>query len=106
MIKMIIVDDQVILRESLKLILEQDKEIEVVGCAGNGSEAAKLCDRFSPDIVLMDLMMPEADGIEGTKLIKTKNPSIKVLVLTTFNDTINVSNALNNGADGFILKDI
>jgi len=107
MIKVLIADDQLILRESLKFIIEQDAEIEVVGCAGNGSEAFKLCEKLLPDIVLMDIIMPECDGIEGTRLIKGKfNDSIKVIVLTTFNDEDNVSKSMNSGADGYILKDI
>lgn len=106
MIRMIIVDDMVIFRESLKFIMEQDSEIKVIGCAGNGKEAADLCDKLEPDLVLMDLMMPEYDGVEGTKLIKSKSKNIKILILTTFNDSINVSNALRNGADGYILKEV
>lgn len=106
MIKVVIADDQVILRESLKFIIEQDSEIQVSGCAGNGREALKLCDQLIPNIVLMDIMMPGCDGVEGTKLIKEKYNSIKVLILTTFNDDENISKALKNGADGYILKDI
>lgn len=106
MIKLILVDDMVIFRESLKFIMEHDSEIEVVGCAGNGKEAAELCAQLSPDLVLMDLMMPECDGVEGTKLIKDINEKIKVLILTTFNDNLNVSGALKNGADGYILKEV
>ena len=106
MIKVIIVDDQVILRESLKYIIEQDAEIQVLGFAGNGREALKLCDEVLPDVVLMDIMMPGSTGIEGTRLIKEKYRSIKVLVLTTFNDDENITKALQNGADGYVLKDI
>lgn len=106
MIKTIIIDDQIILRESLKFILEQDKEIEVVACGGNGKEALEFCDTLSPDLVIMDLSMPICDGVEGTKLIKSRNKSIKVLILTTFDDNKNVSEALKNGADGYVLKDI
>lgn len=106
MIKAIIVDDQVILRESLKLIVEQDSEIKVVGLGGNGKEALTLCDQLVPDVVLMDIMMPGCDGVEGTKLIKSKYNSTKVIILTTFNDEENISKALKNGADGYVLKDI
>lgn len=106
MIKILIVDDMVIFRESLRFIMEQDEEISVIGCAGNGEEAAKLCEKLSPDLVLMDLMMPVCDGVEGTKLIKSRHKDIKVLVLTTFNDNIHVSNALKNGADGYVLKEV
>ncbi len=106
MIKVIIADDQLILRESLKFIIEQDDEIEVLDCVANGYEALSQCEQLAPDIVLMDIMMPECDGIEGTRLIKEKFKDIKVLVLTTFNDDQNISKAINNGADGYILKDI
>lgn len=107
MIKVVIADDQLILRESLKFIIEQDNEIEVLGCAGNGYEALSQCEQLVPDIVLMDIMMPECNGIEGTRLIKEKfKDAIKVLVLTTFNDDENISKSINYGADGFILKDI
>lgn len=106
MINVIIADDQVILRESLKFIIEQDSDIKVVGLAGNGKEAYSLCEKLNPDAVLMDIMMPECDGIEGTKLIKSKYKSIKIIILTTFNDEQNVSEAIKNGADGYMLKDI
>ncbi len=106
MIKLIIADDMVIFRESLKFIMEQDEDISVLKCAGNGKEAWELCKELSPDLVLMDLAMPECDGVEGTKLIKSTDPSIKVLVLTTFNDDLNVSRALANGADGYVLKEV
>jgi DNA-binding NarL/FixJ family response regulator len=106
MIRIIIVDDQIILRESLKFIVEQDSEINVVALGGNGKEALALCDKHHPDVVLMDIMMPDCNGVEGTKLIKAKYNSIKVIILTTFNDEENISQALKNGADGYVLKDI
>ncbi|MCX7922218.1 MAG: response regulator transcription factor [Clostridia bacterium] len=106
MIKVLIVDDQLILKESLKYIIEQDNDIEVVGCAENGKAALQMCDKFLPDVVLMDIMMPVCDGVEGTKLIKRKHSSIKVIILTTFSDDANISKALENGADGYILKEI
>ena len=83
MIKVLIVDDQIILRESLKFIIEQDTDINVVGLAGNGAEAFSLCGKLKPDVVLMDIMMPDCDGVEGTRLIKSKYESIKVIILTT-----------------------
>ncbi|TYQ17812.1 UNVERIFIED_CONTAM: LuxR family two component transcriptional regulator [Acetivibrio alkalicellulosi] len=106
MINVLIVDDQTIIRDSLKYIIEQDNEIKVVACANNGKHALKLCDKFKPDIVLMDIMMPICDGVEGTRLIKSKYSKIKVLILTTFNDDDNISKALLHGADGYILKDV
>lgn len=99
-------DDQSILREGIKKILEQDKDIKVVGCAKNGKEALKLCQQFMPHVVLMDIEMPKCDGVEGTKLIKTMFSNIKVVMLTVFNDDERIQNALNYGADGYLLKDI
>ena len=72
MIKVVLVDDQPILREGIKKLLEQDKEIRVVGCAGNGRAALKLCQQFLPHVVLMDVEMPICDGVEGTRLIKAR----------------------------------
>jgi DNA-binding NarL/FixJ family response regulator len=106
MIKVVLVDDQLIYREGIKIILEQDKEIEVVGYAHNGKAALEVCERLSPDVVLMDVVMPEYDGVEGTRLIKEKFRETKVVMLTTFGDEEKVLNALNYGADGFIWKDV
>lgn len=104
MIKTVIAEDQVILRESLKRLIEQDSEIAVIGCAGNGREALELCRIYHPDMVLMDIVMPGCDGVEGTRLIKESFPTVKVLILTTFDDDKNIAKALHNGADGYILK--
>lgn len=104
MIKVIIADDQIMLSESLKLIIEQDSDIKVVGLAQDGIEALKLCDETMPDIVLMDLRMPNCDGIESTAAIKKKYPTIKILVLTTFNDEESINKVMKNGADSYILK--
>ncbi|MFZ5987279.1 MAG: response regulator transcription factor [Bacillota bacterium] len=101
-----IVDDMVILRESLKYVIEQDSNIKVVGTCGNGKEALEACEKLNPDLVLMDLMMPVCDGAEGTRLIKSKFKNIKIIILTTFKDEENVSKALRNGADGYVLKDV
>lgn len=106
MIKVLLVDDQAILREGIKRILEQDKDIKVVGCAENGKRALILCQQLMPDVVLMDIEMPICDGVEGTRLIKTKFKNIKVVILTVFNDDDRIQSALSNGADGYILKDI
>lgn len=106
MIKVIITDDSLILRNGLKTILEQDEEINVIGCTENGKEALELCQKELPDLVLMDIRMPICDGIEGTKLIKEYNQSVKVLVITTFEDEEYLKKVLSNGADGYVLKDI
>lgn len=94
------------LRESIKFIIEQEEDLKVVGCAKDGMEALELCDSLHPDIVLMDIVMPVCDGIEGTRLIKAKHSKIKIIVLTTFHDDENISRVLKNGADGYVLKDV
>lgn len=106
MINVIIVDDQSIIREGIKYIIEQDPDINVLECAGNGEEALRLCDEYAPDLVLMDLVMPGCDGVDGTRLIKAKYSLIKIIILSTFNDTEKIIKALNNGADGYVLKDM
>jgi len=106
MIRTIIADDQLLLREMLKAMLLQDKEIEVLGCTGNGIEAINLCRLYRPDIILMDIRMPEMDGLKALSSIKKAYPKTKVVMLTTFEDTENITEAYINGADGYILKDI
>lgn len=106
MIKVLIADDQKLLRESLKTIIETDPDIKVVGCAENGREAFDLCEDSLPDVVLMDLQMPECDGVEGTSLIKSRFKNIRIVALTTFEDETNMSKAFENGADGYITKDV
>ncbi len=101
-----IADDQPVIRDGLKFIVEQDKDIKVVGCAGNGLKALELCTALKPDLVLMDIVMPVCDGIEGTRLIKENDSRVKVIILTTFNDEDKISYAMANGADGYVLKDI
>lgn len=104
--KVLIADDIQILRQGLKAILSQDNEIEVVGLAANGREAYLLCQKHRPDVVLMDMRMPEYDGSYGIRSIKAHFPDTKVLVLTTFDDRETVDAALQSGADGYILKEM
>jgi len=106
MIKVVIAEDHEIVREGLKSLIEQDNEIKVIGCASDGKEAFTLCKKLLPDIVLMDLDMPGCGGVEGTKLIKSEFPFIKILVLSSFSDGDNVYAALKNGAEGYVHKDI
>jgi DNA-binding NarL/FixJ family response regulator len=106
MIKIIIADDQRLLRESFRNIIENNSDMKVVACATNGKEAYDLCQEHNPDVVLMDISMPVCSGTEATKLIKVKYPTIKVLILTASDDEEDVSEALSNGADGYILKNI
>lgn len=106
MIKVIIADDIKILRQGLKAIIEQADDMEVVGLASNGEEAFKLTKEHSPDVVLMDMRMPEHDGEHGTRRIKEFSPQVKVLVLTTFDDEETISKAMAGGADGYLLKEL
>ncbi|MCI5752633.1 MAG: response regulator transcription factor [Oscillospiraceae bacterium] len=106
MIKVLIADDVQILRRGLEAVLSTDGEIKVIGEAANGKEALEICIKHSPDVVLMDMRMPEYDGEYGTRQIKTHFPDIKVLVLTTFDDSETVQKAVACGADGYILKEM
>lgn len=106
MIKVAIADDQTLLRDMLKIMLVQDREIEVVACASNGDEAVNACEKYRPNLVLMDIRMPEVDGIDALTMIKRKYPEIKVIMLTTFEDENSIVEAYMNGADGYILKDV
>lgn len=105
-IRILIVDDQKMVREGLKLILEKYNRFEFVGEASNGFEAITLAKKTLPDVILMDLRMPEMNGIDATYRIKKQYPDMKILVLTTFNEQDLILKALQNGANGYVLKDI
>lgn len=105
MIKLLLVDDQDILLEGLKLILGMEEDIEISGTANNGKKAYEFCKWNMPDVVLMDIQMPELNGVEVTKMIHRDFPKVKVIVLTTFNDDEYIYDALKNGASGYMLKD-
>lgn len=105
-INIIIADDQTLMRDGLKTILQLEENLNVVGTAENGEEVIRLCREKSPDLVLMDIRMPKMDGVKCTKILKSLYPEIIVLVLTTFNDIDYIVEALNYGAAGYILKDI
>lgn len=102
-IKVIIADDSDFVRDGMRIILEVDGNFEVLGCAGNGREAIEIAKENAPDIFLMDIQMPEMDGIQATKYIVENNLG-KVLILTTFDDDELVQNALKNGAKGYLIK--
>ncbi len=105
MIKVLLADDQDILVEGLKLILGKEADIEICGTANNGRKAYEMCKWNRPDVVLMDIKMPEVNGVEATGMIKKDFPGIKIIVLTTFNDDEYIYDALKNGASGYLLKD-
>lgn len=102
-IKILICDDDKLIRESLKILLPLDSEIAVVGEACNGSEAIKLCKEVDVDIALLDIRMPELNGVEATKEI-VRSTKTKCLILTTFDEENYVNEALRYGAKGYILK--
>jgi len=105
MIKVLLVDDQDILVEGLKLILGKEEDIQICGTANNGRKAYEACKGHRPDVVLMDIKMPEVNGVEATGMIKKDFPGVKIIVLTTFNDDEYIYDALKNGASGYLLKD-
>ena len=102
-IKVIIADDSDFVRDGMKIILDVDDEFEVIGTAANGREAIELAEKQKLDVFLMDIQMPEMDGIEATKYIVEHNLG-KVLILTTFDDDDLVKRAMKNGAKGYLIK--
>nr|WP_042183625.1 response regulator transcription factor [Kibdelosporangium sp. MJ126-NF4]CEL15655.1 DNA-binding response regulator, LuxR family [Kibdelosporangium sp. MJ126-NF4]CTQ93580.1 DNA-binding response regulator, LuxR family [Kibdelosporangium sp. MJ126-NF4] len=106
MIRVLIADDQELIRAGLRMLCESTADLLVVGEAGTGRQAVDLADEHVPDVVLMDLRMPGMDGITATRRILDVRPSAKILVLTTFDDDDHVFRALTAGACGFLAKDI
>lgn len=106
MIRIMIVDDQPLVREGLSTLLGLRSEIEVVGTAMDGKDALYKAVELLPDIMLMDIRMPGVNGVEGTRLLKDSLPDVKVLILTTFNDSEYIFDALEEGANGYLLKDM
>lgn len=102
--RVLLAEDQSIVRQGLRVILEQDDNITVVQEAANGEEAIEILETHLIDFIMMDVRMPVMDGIEATRKIKQKWPDIKILILTTFNDDEYVVEALKEGANGFLLK--
>jgi two-component system, NarL family, response regulator LiaR len=103
--KVVICDDQAIVRDGLELLLKLESDIQVVGLAQDGAQAVEIVGRTRPDLVLMDLLMPGVNGVEATRCIRAELPQTKVLVLTTFDDDEWVFDAIRAGASGYLLKD-
>ena len=106
MIRVLIADDHAVVRHGLKELLSTFRDVELVGEAANGEEAALLCVERAPDVVLMDLEMPVVDGIEATRQIRAQNPDVAIVVLTSFSDRKKILQALDAGAVGYLLKDV
>lgn len=106
MIKVLIVDDQELIRMSLSIVLGGETDFEIVGVAEHGNMAIDLTRQLSPDVVLMDIHMPMMDGVEATRRIKNEFPNVKVMILTTFEELGYVRDALGAGAEGYVLKAI
>lgn len=105
-IKILIADDQTLMREGLKTIIDLEDDMKVVATAEDGKEALEKAEEHEPDIILMDIQMPQMNGIESLINIKRVNPHISIVILTTFADDEYIIEALSNGADGFLLKDM
>lgn len=103
--KILICDDQAIVRDGLEMLIKLETDMQVVGAAEDGAAAVEMAGRFKPDVVLMDLKMPIMDGVEATRQIRNKYPEIKVLVLTTFDEDEWLFSAIQAGAAGYLLKD-
>jgi len=106
LIKVLIADDQELIRTSLQIVLSNQENIEVTDVVANGQEVMRSVYRNKPDVILMDIRMPKMDGVQCTKIIKENYPQIKIIILTTFDDDEYVYNALKYGASGYLLKGV
>lgn len=106
MIKVLIADDQELIRQSLQIVLDSKPDIEVSNVAADGQEVIRCIRKQKPDVILMDIRMPKMDGVQCTKIIKENYPEIKIIILTTFDDDEYVYNALKFGASGYLLKGV
>ncbi len=104
-LRVMVADDQALVREGLMTLLEAAPDITPVAAAVNGEEAVALCARHRPDVVLMDLRMPELDGVEATRRIRAAQPETEIVVLTTYADEASILEALQAGARGYLTKD-
>jgi DNA-binding NarL/FixJ family response regulator len=105
-IRLLLVDDQALMRTGFRMILEETDDIDIVGEAQDGTGAIRLAAELDPDVILMDVRMPGVDGIEATRRIVARNPAARVLILTTFDLDEYAFSALRAGASGFVLKDV
>src|SRR5215208_3095569 len=103
--RVLIADDHALIRDGFKRMLGYEKDFEVIGEASDGREVVELCRRLGPDLVLMDVRMPQMDGLEATRAIKAQQRKICVLVITTYEDPDYLLEAIKAGAAGYVLKD-
>lgn len=106
MIKILLVDDQQLIRQGIQYLLETENDLRVIGHASNGKEAIRIAEELKPDVILMDIRMPEMDGVQATAEILKKNSGIGIIILTTFDDDEYIFEGLKAGARGYFLKDI
>ncbi len=106
MIKILLVDDQKLIRQGIQLLLETEDDLSVIGHADNGKQAVQKAQELQPDVILMDVRMPEMDGVQATREILSKMPTCGIIILTTFDDDETIFEGLKAGARGYLLKDI
>jgi len=106
MLRILLVDDHVLFRKGVAVLLSRRQSIEVVGEAGDGIEAIKVARETLPDVILMDIEMPKCDGLEATRRIKREMPHVKIVILTVSDDDQNLFEAIKSGAQGYLLKDL
>ncbi|PSB06114.1 hypothetical protein C7B62_23685 [Pleurocapsa sp. CCALA 161] len=106
MIRTLIVDDQNIIRRGIKVLLEDSAEIELIGCAEDGKTALKQIEATQPDVVLLDINLPDIDGIAVANQVASKFPNVKVIILSTYEDESYVSRAIESSAKGYLLKNV
>ena len=105
-ITVLLVDDHMVVRSGLSTVLSVYDDLKLVGEAGDGEEAIRLCERLQPDVILMDLLMPKMDGVTAIKAIKVRWPQIQIIALTSFKEKEYAEAALKAGANGYLLKDV
>ncbi len=105
-IRVMIVDDHAVVRSGLTAFIKSYEDLELAGCARNGEEAVRLCSELRPDVILMDLLMPEMDGAAATRIIRKNCPQTQVIVLTSFKEVTMIQKAIQAGAIGYLLKDV